>query len=62
MLPLDDLSGDKEQQYFCDAVAEDLTTALSRFDWLFVAARNAAFAYRGGAIDIKRVGRELHVR
>jgi len=62
VLPLDDLSGDKEQQYFCDAVAEDLTTALSRFDWLFVAARNAAFAYRGEAIDIKRVGRELHVR
>jgi adenylate cyclase len=62
VLPLDDLSGDKEQQYFCDAVAEDLTTALSRFDWLFVAARNAAFAYRGETIDIKRVGRELGVR
>jgi adenylate cyclase len=62
VLPLDDLSGDKEQQYFCDAVAEELTTALSRFDWLFVAARNAAFAYKGGAIDIKRVGRELRVR
>lgn len=62
VLPLDDLSGDKEQQYFCDAVADDLTTALSRFDWLFVASRNAAFAYRGGAIDIKRVSRELGVR
>jgi adenylate cyclase len=62
VLPLDDLSGDRRQQYFCDAVAEDLTTALSRFDWLFVAARNAAFAYRGEAVDIKRVGRELRVR
>jgi len=62
VLPLDDLSDDNEQKYFCDAVAEDLTTALSRFDWLFVAARNAAFAYKGGAIDIKLVGRELGVR
>ena len=62
VLPLDDLSDNKEQLYFCDAVAEDLTTALSRFDWLFVAARNAAFAYRGSAIDVKRVGRELGVR
>ena len=62
VLPLDDLTGDKEQKYFCDAVAEDLTTALSRFDWLFVAARNAAFAYRGGAVDVKRAGRELGVR
>ena len=62
VLPLDDLSGEKEQQFFCDAVAEDLTTALSRFDWLFVAARNAAFGYRGETIDIKRVGRELGVR
>ena len=62
VLPLDDLSGDRKQQYFCDAVAENLTTALSRFDWLFVAARNAAFSYRGEAVDIKRVGRELRVR
>jgi adenylate cyclase len=62
VLPLDDLSGDRKQQYFCDAVAEDLTTALSRFDWLFVAARNAAFSYRGEGVDIKRVGRELRVR
>ena len=62
VLPLDDLSGDRKQQYFCDAVAENLTTALSRFDWLFVTARNAAFSYRGEAVDIKRVGRELRVR
>lgn len=62
VLPLDDMSGDKKHQYFCDAVAEDLTTALSRFDWLFVAARNSAFSYRGGAVDIKQVGRELGVR
>ncbi len=62
VLPLDSLSGQKEQQYFCDAVAEDLTTALSRFDWLFVTARNAAFGYRGESVDIRRVGRELGVR
>jgi adenylate cyclase len=62
VLPLNDLSGNREQQFFCDAVAEDLTTALSRFDWLFVTARNAAFSYRGEAIDVKRVGRELGVR
>jgi len=62
VLPLDDMSGDKQHQYFCDAVAEDLTTALSRFDWLFVTARNSAFSYRGGAVDIKQVGRELGVR
>lgn len=62
VLPLDDLSGDRKQQFFCDAVAEDLTTALSRFDWLFVTARNAAFAYRSESIDLKRVGRELKVR
>jgi TolB-like protein/class 3 adenylate cyclase len=62
ILPLDDLSGEEEQKNFCDAVAEDLTTALSRFDWLFVAARTASFAYRSSKIDIKRIGRELGVR
>ncbi len=62
VLPLDELSGEREQQYFCDAVAEDLTTALSRFEWLFVAARNSAFAQRGGAVDIRRVGLNLAVR
>jgi adenylate cyclase len=62
ILPLDSLSGDAEQQYFCDGVAEDLTTGLSRFDWLFVAARNAAFRYKGQPVDVKRVGRELGVR
>jgi adenylate cyclase len=62
VLPLDDLSDDKEHQYFCDGVSEDLTTALSRFDWLFVTSRNAAFAYRGQAVDVKRVGSELGVR
>lgn len=62
VLPLDDLSSDNEHQYFCDAVSEDLTTALSRFDWLFVTSRKAAFAYRGQAVDVKRVGSELGVR
>jgi adenylate cyclase len=62
VLPLDSMSDDPEQQHFSDGVSEDLTTALSRFDWLFVAARNAAFAYKGQSIDVKQVGRELGVR
>ncbi|WP_170611225.1 adenylate/guanylate cyclase domain-containing protein [Ruegeria arenilitoris] len=62
ILPLDNLSGDSDQRYFCDGVSEDLTTGLSRFDWLFVAARNAAFRYQGQPVDVKRVGRELGVR
>lgn len=56
------MSGDVEQEYFSDGITEDLTTALSRFDWLFVIARNSAFTYKGEAVDVKRVGRELGVR
>ncbi len=62
VLAFDNMSGDPEQEYFSDGIAEDLTTALSRFDWLFVIARNSAFAYKGEAVDVKRVGRELGVR
>jgi adenylate cyclase len=62
ILPFDNLSGDADQQYFCDGVSEDLTTALSRFDWLFVAARNAAFRYKGQPVDVRKVGQELGVR
>jgi TolB-like protein/class 3 adenylate cyclase/Tfp pilus assembly protein PilF len=62
VLPFDNMSDSHEQEYFSDGIAEDLTTALSRFDWLFVVARNSAFTYKGGAIDVKRVGRELGVR
>ncbi len=62
VLPFDNMSGDPEQEYFSDGISEDLTTALSRFDSLFVIARNSAFTYKGEAVDVKRVGRELGVR
>ena len=62
VLPFDNMSGDPEQDYFSDGIAEDITTALSRDQVLFVAARNSAFTYRGSAVDIRQVGRELGVR
>jgi len=62
VLPFQNLSGDPEQEYFADGISEDLTTALSRFEWLFVIARNSAFTYKGKAVDVRRVGRELGVR
>ena len=62
VLAFDNMSSDPEQEYFSDGIAEDLTTALSRIDWLFVIARNSAFTYKGDAVDVKRVGRELGVR
>jgi adenylate cyclase len=62
VLPFQNMSGDPEQEYFADGMAEDITTALSRFKSLFVIARNSSFSYRGKVIDVKRVGRELGVR
>ena len=62
VLPLTNMSGDPEQEYFSDGISEDLTTALSRFGWLFVIARNSAFTYKGKAVDVRQVGRELGVR
>jgi adenylate cyclase len=62
VLAFDNMSGDIDQEYFSDGIAEDLTTALSHIDWLFVIARNSAFTYKGEAVDVKRVGRELGVR
>ena len=56
------MSGDPEQEYFADGMAEDITTALSRIKWLFVIARNSSFTYKGRAVDIKQIGRELGVR
>ncbi len=56
------MSGDPEQEYFADGMAEDIITALSRFKSLFVIARNSSFTYKGKAVDIKQVGRELGVR
>jgi len=62
VLPFTNMSGDREQEYFADGVVEDIITALSRFRSLFVIARNSSFTYKGKAVDIKQVGRELGVR
>jgi TolB-like protein/class 3 adenylate cyclase len=62
VLPFQNMSGDPEQEYFADGMAEDIITALSRFKFLFVIARNSSFMYKGKAIDVKQVGRELGVR
>src|SRR4051812_35021632 len=62
VLPFQNMSGDAEQEYFADGIAEDIITALSRFKSLFVIARNSSFTYKGKAVDIKQVGRELGVR
>ena len=56
------MSGDPEQEYFADGVVEDIITALSRIRWLFVIARNSSFTYKGRAVDVKQIGRELGVR
>jgi adenylate cyclase len=62
VLPFQNLSGDPEQEYFADGMVEEITTALSRFHWLFVIARNSSFTFKGKAVDIKEVGRRLGVR
>src|ERR1700726_3789168 len=62
VLPFVNMSGDPEQEYFADGMVEEIITALSRIRWLFVIARNSTFTYKGQAIDVKRVGRELGVR
>jgi TolB-like protein len=62
VLPFANLSSDQEQEYFADGVVEDITMALSRFGWLFVIARNSSFTYKGRAVDVKQIGRELGVR
>ena len=56
------MSGDPDQEYFADGMVEEITTALSRFKWLFVIARNSSFTFKGRAVDIKEVGRRLGVR
>jgi pentatricopeptide repeat protein len=56
------MSGDPEQGYFADGMVEEIITALSRIRWLFVIARNSSFTYKGQAVDVKQVGRELGVR
>ncbi len=62
VLPFQNMSGDPEQDYFAEGMVEDIITGLSRIKWLFVIARNSSFAYKGRAVDVKQVGRELGVR
>ncbi|EJJ29728.1 putative transcriptional regulator [Rhizobium sp. CF142] len=62
VLPFQNLSGDPEQEYFADGIVEDITIALAQFRHLYVIARNSSFTYKGQAVDIKQVGRELNVR
>jgi adenylate cyclase len=62
VLPFQNMSGDPEQEYFADGITEDLITELSRFNSLFVIARNSSFSYKGRSPDVRQVGRELGVR
>lgn len=62
VLPFQNMSGDPEREYFADGIVEDIITALSRIRWLFVIARNSSFIYKGKAIDVKQIGRDLGVR
>jgi TolB-like protein/class 3 adenylate cyclase len=62
VLPFQNMSGDREQEYFADGMVEDIITGLSRAKSLFVIARNSSFTYKGKAVDIKQVGRDLGVR
>jgi adenylate cyclase len=62
VMPFTNMSGDPEQEYFVDGIVEDIITGLSRLRWLHVVARNSTFTYKGRAVDLKQVGRELGVR
>ena len=62
VLPFANIGGDPEQEYFVDGVTESLTTDLSRISGSFVIARNTAFTFKGKAVDVKQIGRELNVR
>jgi TolB-like protein len=62
VMPFSNIGGDPEQEYFADGMVEEVITALSRMRWLFVIARNSSFTYKGRAVDVKQVGRELGVR
>jgi adenylate cyclase len=62
VLPFTNMSGDPEQEYFSDGITEDIITELSRFRFLFVIARNTSFTFKGRAVDVGNVGRELGVR
>jgi TolB-like protein/Tfp pilus assembly protein PilF len=62
VLPFTNLSGDPEQDYFADGMVEDIIAGLSRIKWLFVISRHSTFGYKGTAVDVKGVGRDLGVR
>lgn len=62
VLPFNNLSRDPEQEYFADGIVEDIVTGLSRIKWLFVIARNSSFVYKGQAVNVQQVGRELGIR
>jgi TolB-like protein len=62
VLPFQNLSGDPNEEYFADGMVEEIITTLSRIRWLFVIARNSSFTYKGKAVDVKQIGRELGVR
>ena len=62
VLAFENMSGDPEQEYFSDGIAEDIITALSRFHQFFVIARNSSFTYKGGAIEVKRIARDMGVQ
>jgi adenylate cyclase len=62
VLPFQNMSSDPEQEFFADGIAEDVITGLSRYPSLFVIARNSSFTYKGPAVEIRQVGRELGVR
>jgi adenylate cyclase len=62
VLPFTNMSNDPEQEFFADGIAEDIITAMSRYPSLFVIARNSSFTYKGRAVDVKQIGRELGVR
>jgi len=62
VLPFANMSGDPEQEYFADGITEDIITALSKWRWFFVIARNSSFTYKGRSVDVRQIGRELGVR
>jgi len=62
VLPFNNMSADPDQEYFADGMVEEIITALSHMSWLFVIARNSSFSFKGRAVDVKQVGRELGVR
>jgi TolB-like protein len=62
VLPFDNLSGDREQDYFADGIVAEIITGLARIKWLFVISRNSTFIYKGKPVDVKSVGRDLGVR